>query len=255
VAALAERADQGAAYRGVVLDEQKLRHDTDVIGSWLVRRTDPERVLRVMRSGACAAMPLRQPLLRLNVGRSSLAFVRARILIAVAAWLLGAATATGGCLLAVSLLGDGFGVSGSSSQQLTVAAVNKALADAKRHPPAPAAVRPRGARTRPGRRRKPAATPSPVPAQPAAGSGTLFTSPAGTVVASCEPAGAYLLSWIPAQGYGVDRVARGPAPLASVAFEAGPREVTMRVSCTGGTPVSSVSSEVDNGGQPGVRDH
>ena len=45
--------------------------------------------------------------------------MRARIYIAVAAWLLGAATATGGCLLAVSLLGDGFGVTGGSGQQLT----------------------------------------------------------------------------------------------------------------------------------------
>ena len=178
--------------------------------------------------------------------------VRAGILIAVAAWLLGAATATGGCLLAVSLLGDGFGVSGSSSQQLTVAAVSRALADAKRER-SPASSVASSAPSRPGRARAAArhsrkAPPAPTPAQSAA-AGTPLASPAGTVYASCESAGAYLLSWSPAQGYGVDRVVRGPAAVASVVFDAGTRAVAMHVSCPGGTPV--LNTQVVDSGPPG----
>ena len=49
-----------------------------------------------------------------------------RILAGVGAWLLGAGTATAGSLLAVSLLGQG--IADSPGQQLTAAAVNRALA-------------------------------------------------------------------------------------------------------------------------------
>ena len=49
-----------------------------------------------------------------------------RILAGVGAWLLGAGTATAGSLLAVSLLGQG--IADSPGQQLTTAAVNRALA-------------------------------------------------------------------------------------------------------------------------------
>jgi hypothetical protein len=51
--------------------------------------------------------------------------VHRRILFGVAAWLLGAATATAGSLLAISLLGQG--ITGSSGQLLTQDAVNRAL--------------------------------------------------------------------------------------------------------------------------------
>jgi hypothetical protein len=182
--------------------------------------------------------------------------VRPRILIAVSAWLLGAVTATGGCLMAVSLLGAGFGVSGSSSQQLTNAAVLKALAATRpEHSPAPSAAPSHAARARlvrkhahaalptPSPSATPSPTPSPAPAQSSSAAGTLLTSQAGTVVATCESVGAYLLSWSPAQGYGVAQVVRGPAAAASVTFAAGGGgTVTMDVSCSTGTPVSSTSS-------------
>jgi hypothetical protein len=182
--------------------------------------------------------------------------VRARILLALSAWLLGAVTATGGCLMAVSLLGNSFGAGGSPSQQLTIAAVHQALA-AARHagsPPPPAAPS-RAAQPR-ARRHTPAARPSstPTPAQPAAGAGTVLTSPGGSVVAVCESAGAYLLSWSPAQGYGVDWVDRGPAAVARVVFDMGTQEMTMHVTCPGGgTPTSTTSSVADGGGggEPG----
>jgi len=61
------------------------------------------------------------------------------------------------------------------------------------------------------------------------------------VVASCQPAGAYLISWSPLQGYEVDGVIRGPAVTARVTFSpttVSPtaREVTMVVSCSAGVP-------------------
>jgi hypothetical protein len=176
--------------------------------------------------------------------------VRARIYIAVAAWLLGAATATAGCLLAVSLLGDGLGA-GSSGQQLTAAGVNRALADAERQSPsAPAATPSRTAHARPVTRRPRAARPTPTPtptstptpAQSTTPAGTPFSSQGGTVVATCEPAGAYLLTWFPAQGYQVDRYVQGPAAVASVRFESISLAVTMNISCQGGTPVSSTTT-------------
>ena len=49
-----------------------------------------------------------------------------RVFAGVGAWLLGAGAATGGSLLAVSLLGQG--IADSQGQQLTTAAVNRALA-------------------------------------------------------------------------------------------------------------------------------
>jgi hypothetical protein len=189
--------------------------------------------------------------------------VRARILITVAAWLLGAATATGGCLLAVSLLGDGFGVTGSSGQQLTSAGVAKALAAAERESSsAPAATPSHSARARHATRRPhaarptptptqtspPAPTSTPTPAQSTAPVGTPFSSQGGTVVATCESAGAYLITWSPAQGYEVDRVSRGPAAVASVRFDTISTAVTMNVSCPsgpGGTPVNNTTTGHD----------
>jgi hypothetical protein len=177
--------------------------------------------------------------------------VRARILIAVAAWLLGAATATGGCLLAVSLLGDGFGVTGSSGQQLTAAGVNRALAAAARQSASARAATPsRSAHARPVTRRPRAARPTPTPtptstptpAQSTTPAGTPFSSQGGTVVATCESAGAFLLTWSPAQGYQVDRYVQGPAAVASVRFWSISLVVTMNISCQGGTPVSSTTT-------------
>ena len=180
--------------------------------------------------------------------------MRARILIAAVAWLLGAATATGGCLLAVSLLGDGFGVTGGSGQQLTASAVNKALADAKREPASapsrsararPVTRRPRGARPTPTPTPAPTPTPTPTPAQSTTPAGTTFSSQGGIVVATCEQAGADLLSWSPAQGYQVDRYVPGPAPQAFVRFGTISTAVTMTISCPGGpgsTPVNSTTT-------------
>jgi len=168
----------------------------------------------------------------------SLGRVHARFLAGVGAWLLGAGAATGGSLLAVSVLGQG--IAPAPSQQLTETAVSRALAseaaEARRSPsPQPAVSTSATPPRRPGR--SPAAPPSPTP-QP---TDTVLTSAGGTVVAGCQAAGAYLLSWSPAQGYEVTRVIRGPAAAAKVTFTSLRKLVTMSITCTDGAPSASTT--------------
>jgi hypothetical protein len=184
--------------------------------------------------------------------------VHRRILFGVVAWLLGAATATAGSLLAISLLGQG--ITGNSGQLLTQDAVSRALASqAAEAPPSAAASATSGpaasapARTAPAASATPAATDVPAPGQGAdtgtaspSGDGTVLTSAGGEIVASCQAAGAYLVSWSPLQGYEVDSVNRGPAATARVTFESTTQRVTMVVSCSAGVPsAASYSGEAD----------
>jgi hypothetical protein len=170
----------------------------------------------------------------------SLGRVSARFLAGVGAWLLGAGAATGGSLLAVSALGQG--LAPTPSQQLTVTAVNDALASEKAKATPPAAVR------SPMPPVSSSATPlaprpkksSPAPSTPAQQPGTTdLISVGGSVVAVCQPAGAYLVSWSPAQGYEAYLKIRGPAPNAKVTFADSHKMVTMTVSCSGGVPAAS----------------
>ncbi len=185
-----------------------------------------------------------------------------RILAGVGAWLLGAGAATGSSLLAVSLLGQG--IADSQGQQLTAAAVNRALAlesrEASRpgswaaYSPSPASATRHAVRrhataqaTQPG---QPGLTPSATPGAtwisasptPSAAGGTVLTSPGGTVLAECRAAGTYLVSWSPTQGYEAASVARGPVATAQVVFQSSANSVTMVVSCPGGTARQPVSS-------------
>ena len=66
-------------------------------------------------------------------------------------------------------------------------------------------------------------------------------------MASCQAAGAYLISWSPLQGYEVSGVNRGPAATARVTFESTTQQVTMVVSCSAGVPsATSYSGEPDD---------
>ncbi len=179
-----------------------------------------------------------------------------RILAGVGAWLLGAGTATAGSLLAVSLLGQG--IAASPGQQLTADAVNRALAreahDASEaatstaQPPArtplvtsPAATSPAASPAAP----VPAAPSATAAASPAAASpqaGTVLMSLGGSVLAECQPAGAYLVSWSPVQGYEATDVIRGPVTTARVVFESGANSVTVTVTCPDGAAGAPVAS-------------
>jgi hypothetical protein len=179
-----------------------------------------------------------------------------RVLAGLGAWLLGAGTATAGSLLAVSLLGQG--IAASPGQQLTADAVNRALAR-EAHDASEAATR-----TAPPPRRTPAVT-SPAAASPAASpaapgpaapsgttaasraaasppAGTVLTSLGGSVLAECRPAGAYLVSWSPVQGYEAEDVIRGPVTTARVVFDSDANSVTVTVSCPDGTAGAPVAS-------------
>jgi len=192
-----------------------------------------------------------------------------RILAGVGAWLFGAGTATAGSLLAVSLLGQG--IAASPSQQLTGAAVNRALARESRGPgqgvpsatPSPVhtsgTARPAATRTTASRPVRvspvsstaPAAPPAAALPGPQAAAGTVLTSAGGTVLAECLAAGTYLVSWSPTQGYETSDVTRGPAVTARVVFESAAKSVTMTLTCPdgpGGRPVASSSSGSWGGG-------
>ena len=242
-----EHPDQRAANRRVVFHKQKLCHRNE--GSPFTRDAAVYRGFSYKRLN---------PRLGKYAGRYG---VHRRILFGVAAWLLGAATATAGSLLAISLLGQG--ITGNSGQLLSQDAVTRALASEAADvpsPPAPATARDTGdptasapARTSPAASATASATDVPVTgngtetatASPPAG-GTVLTSAGGEVVASCEAAGAYLISWSPLQGYEADDVNRGPAATARVAFESGTQLVTMVVSCSAGVPSATSYSGADH---------
>jgi len=199
-----------------------------------------------------------------------------RVLAGVGAWMLGVGAATAGSLLAVSLLGQG--IATSTSQQLTTAAVNRALAaEASEMPgagpattsaPSPAPSGTRSYRARESSTMRPQTGNSPPAgastSRPAASPGAtasaspasaVLTSPGGTVVAECRTGGAYLVSWSPDPGYEAGTVIRGPATTARVTFNSTANSVTMMVSCSAGMPAASTtvgsSRGWGDGGGPG----
>ena len=79
----------------------------------------------------------------------------------------------------------------------------------------------------------------------------MLTSQGGTVLAECQPAGAYLVSWSPTQGYEATGVIRGPAATARVIFESNANSVRMVVSCpygADGAPAASSYTYSGGGG-------
>jgi len=156
---------------------------------------------------------------------------------ATAAWLAGAAAATGGCLVALSLLG--VGVNARPTQPMSVSAADRELA----------AVRGDQIASTPAT--TPTASPSPTPSPsqqallPPRTQRAVLTSHAGSVVVKCTGSQAYLLSWSPDQGSQVVSVRRGPAPVVSVTFGTLHGLMTMRVDCQNGAPTLLVHSVHD----------
>jgi hypothetical protein len=242
---LGEYPDQRAADCRVVFHKQKLCHGNE--GSPFTRDAAVYRGFSYNRLNSLLGECVR----RYGVHR--------RILFGVVAWLLGAATATAGSLLAISLLGQG--ITGNSGQLLTQDAVTRALAsEAAEASPSAAASDAGGPTASPSARTAPAAsatasaTDAPAPGQGAdtatgspPGGGTVLTSAGGEVVAGCQAAGAYLISWSPLQGYEVSGVNRGPAATARVTFGSATQQVSMVVSCSAGVPsATSYSGEADD---------
>ncbi len=165
--------------------------------------------------------------------------MRTRIVIGAGAWVLGAAAATAGSLLVVSELGEG--ISGSpSGQQSTAAALSQAQASqAAAQPSSPTG--PRSASGAGGTSKTSGAGGTSGSGGTNGASGTILTSSGGTVMARCEPAGAFLQSWSPQVGFQESSVARGPATTARVVFTSGAATVTMVVSCASGAPTAATT--------------
>ena len=119
VPAFGECPDQGGADGRVVLHQQQLRHEMTV-------STFTRRQTHISQPAVARAASLGTVLPALNHACATLGHVHMRVLAGLGAWLLGVGAATAGSLLAVSLLGQG--IAASTSQQLTSAAVNNALA-------------------------------------------------------------------------------------------------------------------------------
>jgi hypothetical protein len=176
--------------------------------------------------------------------------VSSRFLVGLGAWLLGTATATTGSMVAVNVLAQHL----LDPQTLQLAGTTVSAnpdPDANRADPNPAPITTPTLRTS---RKNAKAAPSPAPTSSSTSpEGTLLVFADGSVMATCEPAGAYLLYWSPDQGFWVpgDDVHRGPGAVASVLFRGQTGSLVMRVTCSGGTPIAHVYQPTDGGGGSG----
>jgi hypothetical protein len=166
--------------------------------------------------------------------------MRSRFLIGACGWLLGAATATCGSMLAVSQLAHG--LLGPGTQQLSAADVRNDLASSHRASTDPAASATPAPST-PDRRPARPSTP-----RPTAADGTLLVSRAGSAMASCQAGLAYLQYWSPAPGYQADDVFRGPAATVRLVFESAGPSLVLNVSCAGDRPVQKLATAGDDDG-------
>jgi hypothetical protein len=148
----------------------------------------------------------------------------AKVVAALVGWVAGAATAVAVGLFALSAINLQPGSQGGLPQIPAVTAgANPSPATSS--PPSPAATQ--------------AAAPS-----SATSVERILTSQGGSVIARCVAAGAYLVSWSPAQGYKAEDVRRGPAGTAKLKFEfRDGGEYVVSVQCLNGIPQASVSRE------------
>ncbi|PSM42508.1 septum formation initiator [Streptomyces dioscori] len=166
-----------------------------------------------------------------------------RTFLALAGWTAAAVAATLTGLAAVEIIGDG--ITGSSDGgTLSSEQVEQQLDAASATSPSGPGGGPATA--------TPSATPDTGASTPtssstptaAAGSGTgggkTLSTPGGTAIAVCEGATVRLLSWAPAQGYGVKSADPGPDDEhAEVKFEGTAGKVELRARCTDGRPTGS----------------
>ncbi|MEU9783807.1 hypothetical protein AB0H92_23045 [Streptomyces phaeochromogenes] len=158
-----------------------------------------------------------------------------RTFLALAGWTAAAVAATLTGLAAVEIIGDG--ITGSSDgQAISSKQVEQQLDTAKASPsPDPDPGQGQGQGTDQGTDQA-TATPTAI----ATAVRKTFSTPGGTAIAVCEGATVRLLSWAPAQGYGVDSADPGPDDEhAEVKFEGSAGKVELRVRCVNGRPSGS----------------
>jgi hypothetical protein len=153
-----------------------------------------------------------------------------------AAWLVGAATSVGVALVALSLIGDGLSTHGVSpltpggSEAVAVSEIPTSSATTRSDP------------TKGSDPMSSTNAASPTTTPPA---GQVLRSSGGFVVASCIDGEAYLVSWVPEQGYEVHDVRRGPAAEAVVEFERSQHHAHLSVTCVGGVAQAKVETGDD----------
>jgi hypothetical protein len=175
--------------------------------------------------------------------------MRSRFLAIAVAWLLGVITATAGSFVAVN--GIAHGLLGTSAPSLAAAPIQGVPVGGQ-----PSGSQPASSLSAADDGDKDTATPpsqpsvtvtsqaTPQAAQPPgpASAGSLFTSPGGTVMASCQSGLAYLQYWSPSPGFQADDVIRGPAAQARIGFEHLTSEYVISVTCNGSNPVGKVTA-------------
>ncbi|MFG2349761.1 hypothetical protein [Streptomyces phaeochromogenes] len=167
-----------------------------------------------------------------------------RTFLALAGWTAAAVAATLTGLAAVEIIGDG--ITGSTDGQTISSKQAEQQLDAAKTSPSPDPGQGQGQGTD-----QATATPTPT-ATPDTGTATpaptasptavrkTFSTPGGTAIAVCDGATVRLLSWAPAQGYGVDSADPGPDDEhAEVKFEGSAGKVELRVRCANGHPSGS----------------
>jgi serine/threonine-protein kinase len=197
--------------------------------------------------------------------------MRVRLGAGVGAWIVGAATATGLCLFAVSYLEQDphssqgttlsqdevdqalasmTGTSGSSAAT-AVPTTDSATSSGPASGAARATPSTQSSTTKPSQTKQP--TQPAQPTGPTPGTTTPVTSPqsslsaqpverslsndAGTVVAQCQGSTVYVVTWSPAQGYQAVVPERGPARTATVVFIGYGHHVAFHIGCQAGAPV------------------
>ncbi len=175
--------------------------------------------------------------------------MRSRFLVGVGAWVLGAAAATTGSMIAVNQLAHG--LLGQQAQQMTEANLSVNAVNAPDRPAPSGTLSQAADDSEDSGRRSAAKAAGPAAVTPSPSqslTGKWLQTPGGSVMAVCEAAGAYLLAWSPNQGFEADDWNRGPAAVASVIFQGAASSVDVRVSCMGGSPVAHTSHlPPDNG--------
>ncbi|PWR15252.1 septum formation initiator [Micromonospora sicca] len=152
-----------------------------------------------------------------------------RPILAAVGWLATTVAATLVGLGAIQLVGEG--IAGTPGGVRAQHEIERALASPAPAPVVPTAD-PTGSPT-------PSAAPTPSRTPARAGARRGFATPGGTAVVECGPAGARLVSWSPAQGYGVKDVDRGPDEHVEVKFVGTEGEHELKVRCVGGKPVAA----------------
>jgi hypothetical protein len=147
--------------------------------------------------------------------------MRTRTALTATAWVAGAALATAGATVALSVLGSD--LLGTSAPVLSSAQVQAQLAAPGRAGPATAP--------------RPSSQPA---ASPGAGAARIFSG--GTVYAVCAHHQATLADWVPAQGYETAGFSAGPARAVAVRFQSASAVLVVTVTCPRNRPAFLPSS-------------